>query len=323
MAPPLAVHWRLLPPALMHPMTDTPSRSLPRWQRLGPLTVLIRAGQIWLDKRASSKGAALALYMMFSLAPMLILVVALSGWFFSEELIRNEILRYVDDFIGQRGADVVRTVMSNAHYDGSSQIATLISLAIVAFSATTAFAELKASLDDIWDATPTRSGFRQTVQSRLIAFTVLLALVAFLGFTLLVEAVLALLQTYWPVAALGPYPHWLDGGALSQLVSFGAFVALFAAVLKLLPSLRLSWRAVLPGAFFTAALFWLGKFGIGLYLGSGTLLTAYGAAGSLVALLAWIYFSALIFYFGAAFTRAWYDHYYPADAGPGHRTAPP
>ncbi len=290
-------------------MPESSPSSLPFWQRIGPLALMIDTVMLWLDKRAGSKGAALALYMMFSLAPILVLILALSGWFFSAEDVRQEILRWVTDFIGTRGADVVNTVMANAHYTDSGQLATLLSLGVLAFSSTTAFAELKNSLDDIWDAKPDRGGFRQTVQSRLVAFTVLLSLAVFLAFTLVVEATLALLREYWPVDQIGAYPAWLDGQFLSQIFSFGAFVMLFAAVLKMLPAIRLRWRDVLPGALFTAMLFLAGKAGIGLYLGSGTLLTAYGAAGSLVALLAWIYFSALIFYFGAAFTRCYYERY--------------
>lgn len=294
-------------------MADNSSASPPFWRRIGPIALLVRATELWLDKRASSKGAALALYMMFSLAPILLLVVALSGWFFGENEIRGEILRWIELSIGPRGAEIVATVMANAHYTQGSLIATWLSLAIVLFSSTTAFAELKASLDDIWDVSSSRSGLRQTVQSRLIAFTVLLALASFLGITLLAEAALALLRQYWPIMHLGGYPVWLDGRWLSQLISFAAFIALFAAVLKLLPDVRLRWRDVIPGAILTAILFLVGKFAIGLYLGSGTLLTAYGAAGSLVALLAWIYFSALIFYFGATFTRAHYERYADPD----------
>lgn len=296
--------------------------SQPFWQRIGLLAVFVEAIRIWLDKRAASKGAALALYMMFSLAPILVLVVALSGWFFSEDQVRNEILFYVRDFMGDRGADVVETVMANAHYAKGSQLATMLSVAVLIFSATTAFAELKTSLDDIWEAKPTRSGLMHTVYSRLVAFTVLLSLVVFLAFTLAVEATLALLRSYWPIHALGAYPAWLDGQFLSQIVTFLAFVALFAAVLKMLPSVRIRWRDVMPGAIFTSFLFMLGKIGISIYLSGGALLSPYGAAGSLVALLAWVYFSALIFYFGAAFTRAWYCHYrlpYDAIATPSAR----
>lgn len=288
---------------------STPQKPQAFWQRIGLLAILVSAVQIWINKRASSKGAALALYMMFSLAPILVLVVALSGWFFSEDQVRHEILFYVKDFMGERGVEVVQTVMANAHYAKGSQLATLISIGVLIFSSTTAFAELKASLDDIWEAKPTRSGLLHTLYSRLSAFTILLSLVLFLAFTLAVEATLALLQHYWPVDVLGAYPPWLEGQFLSQIVSFLAFVALFAAVLKILPSVRLKWMDVLPGAILTSFLFLLGKTGIGIYLSGGALLSPYGAAGSLVALLAWVYFSSLIFYFGAAFTRAWYCHY--------------
>ncbi len=290
-------------------MPHITTTSEPFWRRIGPLALMIDTVTLWLDKRATSKGAALALYMMFSLAPILVLIVALSGWFFSAEEIREEILRWMNQLVGPRGADVVNTVMSNAHYAGNSRVATLVSLAVILFSSTTAFAELKTSLDDIWDATPERGGVIHTVKSRLIAFTVLLALAVFLTFTLIAEGALALLREHWPIDHMGQYPAWLDSQLPSLTISLLAFIMLFAAVLKMLPAVHLRWRDVLPGAMFTALLFLIGKAAIGMYLGSGTLLTAYGAAGSLVALLATIYFSALIFYFGAAFTRCFYERY--------------
>lgn len=248
-------------------------------------------------------GAALALYMVFSLAPMLILVIAVAGVFFGEEAVRSELFTQVHGLIGERGAEVIQTVLASAHESHGGWIAAFLSIGILVFSATTAFSELQTSLDQLWDARKQRkSGLEGMVRSRMVAFGLVLTLALFLLLSLIMNAALGGAKAYygelWANSTFALVAGWV-----ANLFSFAVVTALFAVVFKLLPSINIPWRDVIPGAIVTAGLFLIGKWGIGLYLGRGATVSAYGAAGSMIALLLWIYYSAQIFFFGAVFTR--------------------
>jgi len=265
--------------------------------------LLMDSANQWSNHRASSKGAALALYMVFSLAPMLILVIAVAGAFYGEDAVRSELFLQMRDLTGERGAEVIQTVLASAHESGGGWIAALISIFVLIFSATTAFAELKASLDDLWEVPANqKGGIQGMVRSRMLSFGLVLVLALFLLVSLTVNAALGAAQKLygdlWMASTVARVVDWA-----STLFSFSVVVALFAVIFKLLPSAKISWRDVIPGAIVTAALFLVGKWGIGLYLSRGAAVSAYGAAGSLIALLLWIYYSAQIFFFGAVFTR--------------------
>jgi membrane protein len=264
--------------------------------------LLVDSAKQWSTHRASSKGAALALYMVFSLAPMLILVIAVAGAFFGKEAVRSELFSQLTDLTGERGAEVIQTVLASAHESGGGWIAALISIFVLIFSATTAFAELKASLDDLWEVSANKGGLHGMVRSRMLSFGLVLVLALFLLISLTVNAALGAARGYygelWTASSFALVAEWI-----SSLFSFSVVAALFAVIFKLLPSARISWPDVIPGAIVTAALFLVGKWGIGLYLSRGAAVSAYGAAGSLIALLLWIYYSAQIFFFGAVFTR--------------------
>lgn len=282
---------------------------LQRILNFGPIALFIDAAHIWVSKRASSKGAALALYMVLSLAPMLVLVIAVSGWALGEDTVRTELLDQVRSFAGERSAEVIQVVLTSAQQSNSGALAALISTALIVFSSTTAFAELRRSLDDLWglDA-PTRAGFRGTAYSRLMSFGIVLTLSAFLLISIVADTVIAGLQRYW-VIIWDVESFAIVARLISNAFSFTIFVMLFAVILKVLPSAPMRWRDVLPGALMTAVLFLLGKIGIALYLSRAAVVSSYGAAGSVVALILWIYFSALLFFFGAAFTRAYWRRY--------------
>jgi len=288
---------------------------IPRPAEIGGL--MADCAREWSRHRASSKGAALSLYMVFSLAPMLILVIAMAGAFFGEEAVRSELVAQMRDLIGERGAEVIQTVLASAHESGSGWIAALLSIGVLVFSATTAFAELKASLDDLWEVREEKSGLQGLLHTRLASFGLVLVLALFLLLSLALNATLGAAQAYygelWRVSAFATLAGWL-----SNLFSFSVVTALFAVVYKLLPSARIPWLDVLPGAIVTAALFLVGKWGIGLYLSNSAATSAYGAAGSLIALLLWIYYSAQIFFFGAVFTRQFAQRF-----GSLRNTAPP
>ncbi len=265
--------------------------------------LLMDSARQWSSHRASSKGAALALYMVFSLAPMLLLVIAVAGAFFGEEAVRSELFAQLRDLIGDRGAEVIQTVLASAHESGSGWMAALVSICVLIFSATTAFAELKASLDELWDVSANqKGGLHGLVRSRVLSFGLVLVLALFLLVSLTVNAALAAARGFygelWANSTFAVVAEWM-----SNLFSFSVVAALFAVIFKLLPSAKISWADVIPGAIVTAGLFLLGKWGIGLYLSRGAAVSAYGAAGSLIALLLWIWYSAQIFFFGAVFTR--------------------
>lgn len=288
--------------------------------------LLMDSANQWSNHRASSKGAALALYMVFSLAPMLILVIAVAGAFYGEDAVRSELFLQMRDLTGERGAEVIQTVLASAHESGGGWIAALISIFVLIFSATTAFAELKASLDDLWEVPANqKGGIQGMLRSRMLSFGLVLVLALFLLVSLTVNAALGAAQKLygdlWMAFTVARVVDWA-----STLFSFSVVVALFAVIFKLLPSAKISWRDVIPGAIVTAALFLVGKWGIGLYLSRGAAVSAYGAAGSLIALLLWIYYSAQIFFFGAVFTRQFAlrfgDAAKPAVSDPG-AAAPP
>ncbi|MET3131562.1 membrane protein [Oxalobacteraceae bacterium GrIS 1.11] len=255
----------------------------------------------WLEHRASSKGAALAFYTLFSIAPILILVIAIAGFFYGTEAARGELLLQLRALVGAQGAETIQLVLAGASNHDEGRLATLVATALLLFGATSVFAELKASLDDIWQVpAPPDAGIWDQLRTRLLSFGLVLVLAFLLMVSLVVSAALAILERYWGGV-------WKDSAYLfaflSGLISFAVIAALFAVIYKMLPRVRLSWRDVMIGALGTAALFSLGKYAIGVYIGNSGVASSFGAAGSMIALLLWVYYSAQIFFLGAEFAR--------------------
>lgn len=250
----------------------------------------------WIDQRASSKGAALAFYTLFSMAPVLVIAIAIAGAVFGEEAAQGAIFSELRGLVGAKGAEAIQLLLAGAKDKQEGAWATLVASAFLVVGATSMFAELKASLDEVWHVPPSKQpGIVDFIMTRFLSF----GLVMVLGFLLLVSLVLSAaisqLDKYWGVSALAV--------PLSALMSYSVITILFAAIFKILPQIWLAWRDVLIGALGTAAFFMLGKYAIGVYLGNSDIVSSYGAAGSLIALLLWIYYSAQIFFFGAEFTR--------------------
>jgi membrane protein len=254
----------------------------------------------WLGDRASRKSAALAYYTIFSLAPVLVLAIAIAGVFFGEEAARGEIVQEARGLLGKEGAIAIQGMIASAAEPGAGFWPTLASIALLLVGATSALAELKDGLDQIWEAPPERTqSFWYFLRKRITAVGLILAL----GFLLLVSLVLS--------AVLTAVARYLGGAdvtnvalqALNFVVSFALVTALFATIYKVLPSVRIAWRDVMIGAIVTAALFSVGKYLIGVYLGNSAIASSYGAAGSIIVVLIWVYYSALIFFFGAEFTK--------------------
>jgi len=255
----------------------------------------------WLEHRASSKGAALAFYTLFSMAPILVLVLAIAGWFYGPQAARGQLFEELRGLVGAQGAEAVQLVLAGARNKEEGRLATLAAGALLLFGATSVFAELKASLDDIWQVPPLVHGtVWDVVRTRLLSFGMILVLAFLLMVSLVVSAALTVLENLWDA-------YWRDAGmvltGVNFIISYLVIAALFGVIFKLLPRVRLSWHDVTIGALGTAALFTLGKYLIGAYIGNSGVTSSFGAAGSMIALLLWVYYSAQIFFLGAEFAR--------------------
>ncbi|MCC2972244.1 YihY/virulence factor BrkB family protein [Massilia sp. IC2-476] len=265
------------------------------------LKVMRCAVMEWLDHRASSKGAALAFYTLFSLAPVLVLVIAVAGFFYGAEAAQGQLLTQLRGLVGAQGAETIQAILAGAQNKEDGLFATIVAFVLLLVGATSVFAELKDSLDEIWDVPPPKdAGFWNVVRTRLLSFGLILVLGFLLMVSLVVSAALAVVEAYiggmWKEAAV-------IMGWVAWAVSFLVIATLFGVIYKLLPRVKLSWHDVTIGALGTAAMFTLGKFGIGLYIGNSGAADSFGAAGSLIALLLWVYYSAQIFFLGAEFAR--------------------
>ena len=254
----------------------------------------------FLDDGGPSMGAALAFYTLLSMAPLLLLVIMVAGMAIGPDQARIVLLGELGGLLGETGAEGVRSVLAAASTRESSAIGALVGVFVLIFSATTVFAELKTDLDRIWGfKAPPSGGMVNFVRSRAASF----GLVVAIAFVLLVSLVASSV-----VAALGQF---LGDGAWSEalmhvaetLLSFGVTTLGFAAVYKLLPSAPLAWRDVWLGAGINALLFGVGKLVIGLYLGKSAVASSFGAAGTLVAVIVWVYWCSQIFFFGAEITK--------------------
>lgn len=262
----------------------------------------ISAAKEWSSHRAASKGAALSLYTLFSLAPMLVLVVTIAGLFFGEDSVRNALLQQMSGLMGEQGGEAVRTILEGAQRTDTGFIAGLISAALVLISATSAFSELKASLDELWEVPPAQSsGVWGFIRDRVLSFGLILVLALMLLISLAVSTALSAMDSIWPGGEGSPLK--VISMVVSHLVSFGIVAGLFAVIFKYLPGTDIAWKDVAVGALITAALFIIGKTLIGLYVASADISSGYGAAGSVVILITWVYYSAQIFFYGALFTH--------------------
>jgi len=263
--------------------------------------VLRAAVMDWIDHRASSKGAALAFYTLFSLAPILVLVIAVAGFFYGAEAAQGQLLNELRGLVGAQGADTIQAILAGAQNKETGMFATIVATLLLIVGATTVFSELKDSLDEIWNLPPPpNSGIWNLIRTRLLSFGVILVL----GFLLMVSLVISAATT---VAEKFISGMWQDAaivmGWIASGLGFLVIATLFGVIYKLLPRVKLSWQDVAIGALGTAAMFTLGKFGIGLYIGNSGTTDSFGAAGSLIALLLWVYYSAQIFFLGAEFAR--------------------
>ncbi|MCW7538451.1 YihY/virulence factor BrkB family protein [Aquabacterium sp. A7-Y] len=257
-----------------------------------------------MDDNASSMGAALAYYTVFSMAPLLVIVISVAGLVFGEEAARGELMSELQGLLGQDGAHAIEGLLESANKPVTSTLATIGSLAALLIGATTVFAELQNALDRIWRVPETAlaGGIWGFLRSRVLSFGIILGFGFLLLVSLIASAALAALGKWW-----GPMMGAWEAVAtvLNFILSFAVITAFFAMIYKFMPRLHIHWRDVVVGAVVTALLFTVGKTLIGLYIGKSGVASGFGAAASLVVLLVWVYYSAQIFLLGAEFTSVY------------------
>ena len=271
----------------------------------------------YIEDEALSRGAAIAFYTATSIAPLLLIVVAIAGLAFGQDAAQGAITTQFSGLMGRDTAQLLETAVANAAYTSSGTLATLIGIVTLIATASGAFGEMQAALNAIWKAKPEGATLSRLLRARLAS----LGLVATLGFLLIVSlAASAVLTAFGErLDRALPFGQWVVA-AINALISFGVLAVLFAAIYKLLPDRHLQWRDVLLGAALTALLFVAGKSLIGWYIGSSGIASTYGAAGSLIVLLLWVYYSAQIFLLGAEFTKVFANRHGSTQASPVRTT---
>jgi membrane protein len=263
----------------------------------------------WQRDRVDQMAAALAYYTLFSIAPLLVIAVAVAGAVFGQEAARGEIVAQIQGLLGKAGAEVVQTALANTQNPqaGSGILPSVISTLALLFGASGVFIQLQDSLNAVWNVEPSpQAGVKAVVRKRIFSFAMVITIGFILMVSLVVSAVLAGISTFTNqlFPALEVFWKFFNVG-----ISLGVFTLLFALIYKYLPDINIAWRDVLVGALFTSILFSIGKELLGFYLGNGSFGSAYGAAGSVVTVLAWIYYSVQIMLFGAEFTQVYTRKY--------------
>ncbi|BCM18901.1 YihY/virulence factor BrkB family protein [Mesorhizobium sp. J8] len=274
---------------------------MPRWVNAG-WTILKESVSGYIADNALSHGAAMAFYATTSLAPILLIVVAIAGFVIGNDAAQLALSAQISGVMGSQSADLLKATVETASHGSSGTLATLIGLVTLLITASGVFGEMQQTLNEIWKVKPSAVSFSRLLRARAVS----LGLVAALGFLLLVS-----LAASTAIAALGevinrslPFGTLIVSG-INTVVSFALIALLFAAIYKVLPDRELKWRDVGVGALVTSLLFTIGKSLIGWYIGTSAIATSYGAAGALMVVLVWVYYSAQIFLFGAEITRAY------------------
>lgn len=258
----------------------------------------------FIDDNVMKYSASLAYYTVFSLAPMLIIIISICGTLFGREAVQGQIYGEIKDLVGSAAALQIQENIKNIHLTKSSPVATIFSAVILVIGGTGIFGEIQDSLNKIWGLkVKTKKTWWKLILNRLLSFSLIISL----GFVLIVSLILNAL-----IAIIGDRLNNLLSGIgkifipiIDNVLSFGITTLLFAIIFKVLPDAKIKWKDVSIGAVITAILFTLGKFGIGFYLGRSNMATIYGAAGSVIIIMLWAYYSSVILYLGAEFTKVY------------------
>jgi membrane protein len=279
------------------------ARNSSRWRKVLGETI-----SSWDRHDAFTQSAALAFYTLFSLAPVLLVVVSLSGAVFGREKVRGEIVGQFQDLMGKEAGVAVEGLLEKAQSSIHGGLAGILGLATLLFGTTAVFMQLQTALNVVWEVRPKQGHVIKTLLiKRLLSFAVVLAV----GFLLLVSLALSA-----GLAAFGTFAQsWLSAPmgvleAINAVSSFLVFSVLFAMIYRILPDVDIAWRDVVFGAVVTSALFSVGKWLIGLYIGHSSIVSGYGAAGSIIVIVLWVYYTSLIALFGAEFTRVHSRHFF-------------
>ncbi len=269
------------------------------------------ASELWAkyNKHNSLKlGAALAYYTVFSFAPIIIIVISIVGFFFGEDAIRGEVYLELNSLLGDSAALQIQELIENSYVENTSLWTATMGVIGLVLGATAIFGELQDSLNTIWEIkVKPKSNIIWFITNRLLSFGVIITL----GFLLLISLVLNAAMVAFGERLIQLFPSLSDLflGTFTMFVSLVITTFLFALIFKVLPDAKIRWRDVLTGAFFTAVLFAIGKYLIGLYIGNSNIATTYGAAGSIAVLLIWTYYSSQVLFLGAEFTFVWAKRY--------------
>jgi membrane protein len=262
----------------------------------------------WNEDKAPRLAAALSYYALFAIAPLLVIVIAIAGLFFGEEAARGQIVGQVQGLVGEQSAQTIQEMVANAGSNRSTGIlATVVGIVTLVFGALGVFGQLQDALNTIWEVQPKPGkSWLEVIKDRLAPFTMVLGIAFLLLVSLVISAALAALGKFFG----GIFPEFaLVGQIINFVVSFGVITLLFAMMFKFLPDAKIAWSDVWVGAAATALLFTIGRLLIGIYLGRSSTASAYGAAGSLVIVLIWVYYSAQILFLGAEFTQVYAKTY--------------
>lgn len=257
------------------------------------------------DDKITKLSGSLAYYTVFSMGPLLVVVISLCGLFLGREAVEGKVYAQLQGFVGADTAAQLQQIIKNAAINGKSTIAAIIGVVTLIIGATTMFAEIQDSINTIWGLKPKpkKNGLLLMLRNRVLSFSTIVSL----GFLLLVSLVVTTiiedvsnrLQAHFPGVAVVVFY------IINLLLTLAVSMLIFAVIFRVLPDAKIRWRDVLVGAFVTAILFMLGKFGISFYISKTNVGSTYGTAGSLVIVLVWVYYSSIILYLGAEFTKAW------------------
>jgi membrane protein len=274
-----------------------------------------KTASAWMAHKASRLGAALAYYSIFSLGPLMLVVITVAGLIFGQEAVRGEVSAQLASLLGEQGAKGIEAMLAGAGKPSEGIFGTILGTATLLFAAIGVVVQLKDALNTIWEVQPpSKSGVWSFVRTYAVSLAGVLALGFLLLISLLVTAALSAMGNL-----LAPYLPEAVFHIVSFIISFSVIGLLFAMMFKWLPDIDITWRDVLPGAIVTAALFEIGRLLIGLYIGKQGLESTYGAAASVVIVLIWVYYSAQLVLFGAEFTRVYAQKYGSAVTGQMHR----
>jgi membrane protein len=263
--------------------------------------VIKEAANQWLDDKAPRLGAALAYYTVFSLAPLLVIVIGIAGLLFGHDAAQAGVAGQIDALVGPKGGEAIRAMLASANQPESGGLGSVLGIAMLLFGASGLFSQLQDALNTIWHVEPRPGrGFIGIVRDRFLSFSMVMGVAFLLLASLVVSAALAAVTS-----RLNDLQTSMIGLGIATLVDLIILTVLFAMIFRYLPDVRIAWHNVWLGAVITALLFTIGKFLISFYLGKSGVATAYGAAGSFAVLLVWIYYTSQVFLFGAELTKAY------------------